>query len=311
MLGEEMTQSNRQKNWVYLNDRLVPEQEAMISVYDRGFLYGDGIFETLRAYRGKIFKVKEHLSRLFESAKAVALTIPNSPGEILRMLLATLNANQLRDARLRITLSRGTDKMGFDPRNSLSPTLVVTAKAYSGQPEKLYQEGVEISLVKTQKVSAAALDPKIKSLNYLNSILARFEAQGSGTFEGILLNQDKYLCEGTVSNLFFVKGGELLTPSSSCGILEGITRQTVIQLATQTGISVKEGKYSPDAILAAEECFLTSTLMELMPAVRIRDLMTEQEARSIGEGKVGSTTNHLLKSYRKAVREAENEHNID
>jgi len=287
--------------WVYLNGRLVPEQEAMVSVYDRGFLYGDGVFETLRAYQGKIFKAREHVLRLFQSANAISLTIPYAPDEIMKMLSATLEANRLKEARLRITLSRGSNEMGLESRHSSPPTVVVMAKAFSGNAESLYQKGVKIAIVKTRKVPVAALDPRVKSLNYLNSILAKLEAQACGVFEGILLNQDGYLCEGTVSNLFLVRQGELLTPSTSCGILEGMTRQTVIELAYNAGIPVKEDKYSPDEILKAEEAFLTSTLMELMPAIRIRGLGTQQGGHSIGKGKVGPLTRRLLEAYRKTV----------
>jgi branched-chain amino acid aminotransferase len=297
-----MMVSESQEHWVYLNGRLVPEQEAMVSVYDRGFLYGDGVFETLRAYQGKIFKAREHVLRLFQSANAISLTILYSPDEILKMLSATLEANRLKDARIRITFSRGPHEMGLESRHPMPPTIVVMAKPFSGHPESLYQKGMEIAIVKTRKVPATALDPKIKSLNYLNSVLAKLEAQACGAFEGILLNQDGYLCEGTVSNLFLVRQGELLTPSSTCGILEGITRGTVIELAHNTGITVKEGEYSPDEILKAEECFLTSTLMELMPAVRIRGLSTQQGGSPIGKGKVGPITRRILKTYRKTVR---------
>jgi branched-chain amino acid aminotransferase len=295
----------------------------MVSVYDRGFLYGDGVFETLRAYQGKIFKAREHVLRLFQSASAISLAIPHSPDEILNMLSATLEANHLKDARLRITLSRGTHDllapalpaparsagggrrqagMGLELKYSTPPTIVVMANPFSGHPDSLYQEGVEIAIVKTRKVPSAAFDPKVKSLNYLNSILAKLEAQACRVFEGILLNQDGHLCEGAVSNLFLVRQGELLTPSPACGILEGITRQTVIELAYDSGIVVKQGEYSPDEILTAEECFLTGTLMELMPAVRIRGLSTQQKSHPIGEGKVGPITHRLLKTFRKKVR---------
>lgn len=287
--------------WVYLNDRFVPEQEAVVSVYDRGFLYGDGVFETLRAYQGKIFKAREHVSRLFQSVKAVSLMIPTTPDDIQKILNQTLEANRLKDARLRITISRGTDEIGLEPKASSSPTIVVIAKAFSGHLEILYEKGVDVAVVKTRKTPAASLDPRIKSLNYLNHLLAKMESQKMGVFEGILLNQDGYLCEGTVSNLFLVKQGHLLTPASSCGILEGITRQTVLEVAQKAGIPVKEGFFRPDEIFGADECFLTNTTMELMPVVRISGLATLQEAYPIGDGRVGPTTRFLLKVYRELV----------
>ncbi len=289
------------EGWVYLNDRLVPEQEAVVSVYDRGFLYGDGVFETLRAYQGKIFKVREHLSRLFQSIKAISLTITTTPDDIQKILTQTLEANRLRDARLRITVSRGPDEIGLEPKTFSSPTIVVIAKAFSGHPEILYEKGVDIAVVKTRKTPATSLDPQIKSLNYLNPLLAKMESQKMGVFEGILLNQEGYLCEGTVSNLFLVKKGHLWTPAPSCGILEGITRQTVLELAQKSGILVKEENLRPEEIFWADECFLTNTTMELMPVVKISGLATRQEAYPIGDGRVGPTTRFLLKIYRELV----------
>ncbi len=289
------------EGWVYLNDRLVPEQEAVVSVYDRGFLYGDGVFETLRAYQGKIFKVREHLSRLFQSIKAISLTITTTPDDIQKILTQTLEINRLRDARLRITVSRGPDEIGLEPKTFSSPTIVVIAKAFSGHSEILYEKGVDIAVVKTRKTPATSLDPQIKSLNYLNPLLAKMEAQKMGVFEGILLNQEGYLCEGTVSNLFLVKQGHLLTPAPFCGILEGITRQTVLELAQKSGIPVKEENLRPEEIFGADECFLTNTTMELMPVVKISGLGTQQEAYPIGDGHVGPTTRFLLKIYRELV----------
>ena len=290
--------------WVYLNGRLVGEQEAVISVFDRGFLYGDGVFETLRAYHGKIFKAREHLSRLFRSAQAIALSISSSPDEILKILFQTLEANQLKDAYLRITVSRGPGEIGLEPGDSSSPTIVVTAKEFFGHPEKLYGEGVAIALVKTRKVPTCSLDPRIKSLNYLTPILAKLEAKALGAYEGILLNQEGYLCEGTVSNLFLVRKGQLLTPAPSCGILEGITRQTVLEQAEKAGIIVKEGKYRLDEILRADECFLTNTTLELMPVVRIVAPKAAQAGQQIGKGLVGPLTRFLHRAYQEEVLRA-------
>jgi branched-chain amino acid aminotransferase len=288
-------------SWVYLNDRLVPRQSAVVSVYDRGFLYGDGVFETLRVYQGKIFKAREHISRLFRSVKAISLAIPVTPEDIQKILTETLEANRLRDARLRITISRGLDEVGFEPKTSSSPTIVVVAEEFSGHPEILYERGVNIAVVKTRKIPAISLNPQIKSLNYLNPLLAKMESQKMGVFEGILLNQEGYLCEGTVSNLFLVKEGHLLTPAPFCGILEGITRQTVLEMAQKSGIPVKEENLRPEEIFGADECFLTNTMMELMPAVKISGLAAQPEVYPIGDGCVGPTTRFLLKTYREWV----------
>ncbi|HLB03022.1 MAG TPA: aminotransferase class IV [Nitrospiria bacterium] len=287
--------------WIHFNGRLIPEREALISVYDRGFLYGDGVFETLRAYDAKVFRSREHVSRLFRSAQAISLSISSSPDEILKILSQTLEANRLRNAYLRITVSRGPGEIGLEPGDSSSPTIVIMAKEFFGHPEKLYREGVGIAVVKARKTPASSLDPKIKSLNYLTPILAKIEARASGVYEGILLNQEGYLCEGTVSNLFLVRKGQLLTPAPSCGILEGITRQAVIELANKAGIIVKEGKYRPDEILRADECFLTNTTMELMPAVRITGVPATQVSQPIGEGRVGPLTRFLHQAYQEEV----------
>ncbi|MCI0527447.1 MAG: aminotransferase class IV, partial [Nitrospira sp.] len=257
--------------------------------------------ETLRAYQGKIFKVREHVSRLFQSLKIISLAFPITPDDIQKILTQTLEANRLKDARLRITISRGPDEIGLEPKAFSSPTMVVIAKAFSGYPEIFYEKGVDVAVVKTRKTSAVSLDPRIKSLNYLNHLLAKMESQKIGVFEGILLNQEGYLCEGTVSNFFLVKQGHLLTPAPSCGILEGITRQTVLELAQKAGIPVKEESLMPDEIVGADECFLTNTTMELIPVVRIKGLATQQEAYPLGNGCVGPTTRFLLKGYRELV----------
>jgi branched-chain amino acid aminotransferase len=296
------------EGWVYLKDRLVPEQDAVVSVYDRGFLYGDGVFETLRVYQGRIFKAKEHVSRLFQSAQAISLTIPATAEDIQKIFFQTLEANRLRDARVRITVSRGPDEMGLEPKALSSPTIVVIAKAFSGYPETFYEKGVDVAIVKTRKTPTVSLDPRIKSLNYLNPLLAKMESQKMEVFEGILLNQEGHLCEGTVSNLFLVKQGHLWTPAPSCGILEGITRQTILELAQKAGIPVWEKNLRPDEILGADECFLTNTTMELMPVVRIRGLMTQQESYYIGDGRVGPTSRFLLKVYRELVMKEVSHH---
>jgi len=291
--------------WVYLNGQLVTEREATVSIYDRGFLYGDGVFETLRAYGGKIFKVREHIKRLFQSAKTIALTLSVSPDEIMKILSQILNANKQRDAYLRITISRGIGEIGLEPRQTTPATVVVVSKPFSGHPENLYQEGVAISMVKTQKIPGASLPPTLKSLNYLTHILAKIEARASRAYEGILLNSTGHLCEGTVSNLFFVKDGQLLTPAPSCGILEGITRQTVLKLAHKAGITIHEGGFYPEEMLSADECFITNTTMELMPVVKMNGLSARQGENIIGKGKVGAMTCKLQEAYRQLVIQGE------
>jgi branched-chain amino acid aminotransferase len=290
-------------NWIYLNGRLVTRQEAVVSVYDRGFLYGDGVFETLRAYQGKIFKPRDHLTRLFRSAEGISLPISFSRDELLNALSETLKANHLKDAYLRITVSRGPGEPGLEFPVPSNPTLVVISKAFAGYPEKLYREGVAVTVVRLRKAPTSSLNPKVKSLNYLPQVLAKREATGLGAYEGILLDQDGFLSEGTASNLFLVKQEQLLTPGPSCAILEGITRQCVLELAEKAGFSVKEGKYRPEELLKVDECFLTNTTMEVMPVVKYIGQPAGPGDHAIHRGQVGPVTCQLRKAYQELVRE--------
>jgi branched-chain amino acid aminotransferase len=288
--------------WTFLNDRLVREEDARISVLDRGFLYGDGIFETLRVYDGRPFKAPDHVARLYESAASVSLQIPVPPARIHEIFLETIEANELKEAALRIIVSRGTGEAGLLLPVPADPTLVVTLRAFKGLPASYYTEGVKALLVKTRKVPPSSIDPKIKSLNCLVHVLARQEAFDSGAFEGILLNPSGHLCEGTVSNLFMVKTGVLWTPASSCGILEGITRKTVMELAIASGIEIGEGQLGPDSFFDASECFLTSSLMELMPVREVLGLSGVVGKTWTAIAVPGPITTRLWKAYRETVR---------
>ncbi len=280
-------------SYIYINGEFFTEEEAKISVFDHGFLYGDGIFETLRSYSGRIFCIEDHLHRLFESARKIYLEIPWDQQELVEILKESLKINQCRDAVLRLSISRGAGPPGLDPDLCPSPTLTVMTRPFKGYPEKMYNEGISITLVKVRKNLPDALDPGIKSTNFLNNILAKIEAKKTGADEGILLNHDGFLTEGTVSNLFFVRSQSLCTPSTASGILEGVSRKVVLEIANEKGVPVEERFFSPDELLSANEVFLTNTTYEVMPVKKV-DQQTFQ---------TGPITQQILRTFRERVRQ--------
>jgi branched-chain amino acid aminotransferase len=284
--------------WIYLNNTFVKDEEAVISVFDHGFLYGDGVYETLRSYGSRIFMRDQHLSRLFRSAEAIGLMIPipmkNWEG-ILREAMRRNNVGtDLRDAYLRITVSRGAGDIGLDPALCVSPTVVVMAKPLMPPASHLYETGVNVIIASTKRNLPSALPPQIKTINFLNNILAKREAIAVGAFDSLLLNWEQHLTEGTISNVFLVTNGTLQTPALECGLLDGITRGIVIQLARELEISVEEGRYTVDQLYRADECFLTNTSMEIMPVASV-------DRRPVGDGKPGPLTLKLREQFR-AVR---------
>ncbi len=276
--------------WIYLNDRFVNDAEAVVSVFDHGFLYGDGVYETLRSYGDRIFMRDQHIARLHRSAEAIGLAIPipykSWPDLLHDAMIRNEVGNSQRDAYLRITISRGVGDIGLDPALCPVPTVVIMTKPLVPAPSALYETGVTLVVAKTKRNLSSALSPHIKSTNFLNNILAKREAIAAGAFDSVLLNWENYLTECTVSNLFFVAGGRLCTPSVDCGLLDGITRDIVIQLARETHIAVEEGRFSADRLFQAEECFLTNTSMEIMPVYAV-------DRRPIGSGKPGPITRQL------------------
>jgi branched-chain amino acid aminotransferase len=269
--------------WIYLNDRFVDRKEALISVFDHGFLYGDGVYETLRTYGGRFFMLQPHMARLQRSARLIGLTIPVPEQEWPALLREAVERNGLTEAHLRITLSRGEGELGLDP--ALCP------KPIAQYPTHLFEEGVPLMLAVTRRNLATALPPQIKSLNFLNNILAKREAGQAGAFDSLMLNAEGLLTECTTSNFFFVSGGGLYTPSVDCGILDGITREVVLTLAREAGIPVEEGRYPAEALAHAEEAFLTNTSMEIMP---VRSL----DQALIGAGRPGPVTRRLRELFR-------------
>jgi branched-chain amino acid aminotransferase len=274
--------------WIYLNDRFVKEEEAVVSVFDHGFLYGDGVYETIRSYGDKIFMRDQHLARLQRSADAIGLAIPKRdwPALLHECMARNGVGNDRTDAYIRITISRGTGDIGLDPALCPTPTIVIITKPLKPPPSERYRTGVSLVVAKTRRNLPSALDPQIKATNFLNNIQAKREAIAAGAFDSVLLNWEGHVTECTVSNLFFVRSGRLCTPALSCGILDGITRGIILTLAREAGIPVDEGRFTVEALLAAEESFLSNTTMEVMPA-------TQVSGRPIGSGRPGPLTGRL------------------
>jgi branched-chain amino acid aminotransferase len=276
--------------WIFLNDRFVRKEDATVSVFDHGFLYGDGVYETLRAYGGRIFMLRRHLARLRRSASLIGLDVPIVEEDWIPLLQEAMKRNELSDAYLRITISRGEGNIGLDPRLCPRPTVVVISLPLQPYPAQLFTTGVSLAVVSVRRNLAAALSPQIKSLNFLNNILAKQEAARSGAFDGLMLNAEGHVAECTTSNIFFVKDGCIRTPSIACGILDGVTRDIVLSLAREHELNVEEGCYRPNALMEADECFLSNTTMEIMPVSAI-------DTHSIGEGMPGPVTGRLRELF--------------
>lgn len=280
---------------VSIGGKLYDKADAKISVYDHGLLYGDGVFEGIRAYSGHIFRLEAHVDRLYDSAKAIHLRIPISKADMARSVHETLAANGLTDAYIRLVVTRGAGSLGLDPRKTNDPQIIIITDSISLYPEELYEHGLKIITAGTMRNHPSALNPRIKSLNYLNSILAKIEATNAGCLEALMLNHKGEVSECTGDNIFAVRHGELHTPSIDAGILEGITRDAVLQIARSFGIPVFERTMDRYDIYTADECFLTGTAAEVIPVV-------ECDARPIGEGKPGPVTNRLRKAFHIVAR---------
>ncbi|MBM4054327.1 MAG: branched-chain-amino-acid transaminase [Planctomycetes bacterium] len=277
---------------VYISGKLFPKEDAKISVFDHGLLYGDGVFEGIRVYNQNIFALDEHIDRLYCSAKAIDLKIPITKSEMIKAIKDTLKANNQKDAYIRIVITRGIGKLGLDPNKCSTPEIIIITDTIELYPKALYENGLEIVTVTTIRNHYSSLDPKIKSLNYLNNILAKIESIQSKAGEALMLNKDGYVAECSGDNIFIVKNNTLLTPPESAGILIGITRNCVMKLAKDMGICVKEKLMTRYDLYIADECFLTGTAAEIIPVVKI-------DGRTIGTGKPGKITLDLLECYRK------------
>jgi len=280
---------------IYLNGKFVPKEKAVVSVFDHGLLYGDGVFEGIRSYNGCVFKLDEHVDRLYNSAQAIALRIPLSKQQMKEKVLQALKLNRLRDAYIRLVVTRGKGDLGLDPVKCPAPFVFIIADKIALYPDALYRKGLEIITVSVRRNNPEAINPMIKSLNYLNNILAKIEANNAGMPEALLLNSGGYVSECTGENVFAVRDGILMTPHTSCGILEGITRKIVIELAEKLNLPVKESVMTRHDLYTASECFLCGTAAELVSVVKI-------DGRVIGNGKPGRWTVRLSKAYKELVK---------
>jgi len=280
--------------WIFLNDRFVRREEAVVSVFDHGFLYGDGVYETLRSYAGKIFMLQHHLGRLRRSATSIGLELPIPEKDWPALLHETMERNALADARLRVTISRGEGAIGLDPALCPRPTVVIMAEPLVLPTIDMLERGVKVAIVSVRRNLATAVSPQIKSLNFLNNILAKREAIRSGVYDGLMLNAEGHVTEGTTSNVFFVRQGRLCTPGLEAGILDGVTRDIVLLLAREEGIPAEAGLYSAEELRRAEECFLTSTTIEVLPVTQI-------DGTAIGRGRPGPMTTRLRQLFQSSV----------
>ncbi len=276
---------------IYIDGKFYNERDAKISVFDHGLLYGDGLFEGIRAYHGRIFKLKEHIDRLHCSARSILLRLPLTSRELTAAIIATCRQNRLRDAYIRLVVTRGIGTLGLNPNRCKRPSVIIIAGKITLYPAAFYERGMEIITVPTTRNLHSALNPAIKSLNYLNNVLAKIEANNGGCEEAIMLNAEGFVAECTGDNLFIVKDGRLLTPPLSAGALYGITRQVVMELAAETGRKAIESNLTRYDLFNADECFLTGTAAELVPVVKI-------DGRVIGNGKPGRVTRGLMAQYR-------------
>jgi branched-chain amino acid aminotransferase len=271
---------------IYLNGKLVPERDAKVSVFDHGLLYGDGVFEGIRSYNGRVFMLEEHIDRLFRSAKAIALELPLTQAQFVRAVVNTCRANRTYDGYIRLVVTRGVGTLGLNPYLCSKPQVIIIAGTIQLYPKKLYEEGLAIVTVGTMRNHTEAINPAIKSLNYLNNVLAKIEAINSGVMEAIMLNPQGFVAEATGDNVFVVRGRELLTPPTWCATLEGITRNVVMRLAGEADLAVREAPLTRYDLYTADEVFLTGTAAEVIPVVNI-------DRRRIGDGKPGAVTRDL------------------
>jgi branched-chain amino acid aminotransferase len=275
---------------IFIDGKFFDESNAKISVFDHGLLYGDGIFEGIRAYNGRVFKLKEHIDRLFYSAKSILLTIPMSHAELMAAVVDSCRQNNLRDGYIRLLVTRGIGTLGLNPNRCKNPSVIIIADKIQLYPPELYRQGMEIITVPTVRNLHSALNPAIKSLNYLNNIMAKIEANNGGCEEALLLNAEGFVSECTGDNVFIVKEQHVMTPPLSAGALYGITRRVVMEIAAESGFKVSEPSLTRYDIFNADECFLTGTGAELVPVVKV-------DGRVIGSGKPGPVTERLVSQY--------------
>lgn len=280
---------------IYLNGEYVPKEKAVVSVFDHGLLYGDGVFEGIRAYHGRVFKLGDHLDRLYDGARAICMQIPVSKDEMQEIVLETLRRNNLSDAYIRLVVTRGPGDLGLDPRKCPKPFIFCIAASIVLYPDELYEKGMSVISVSTRRNIPTACIPRVKSLNYLNNIYAKMEANLAGMPEAIMLNNEGYVAEATGDNIFIVNKGVLITPPSSAGILEGITRNAVMDIARGKGIPVEEKMFTMYDVYTADEVFLTGTAAEVIPVINV-------DGRIITDGKPGKMTRELIAAFHELTK---------
>jgi branched-chain amino acid aminotransferase len=276
---------------IYIDGQLLDEKDAKISVFDHGLLYGDGVFEGIRIYNGRVFRLTEHLQRLYACARAICLTIPISFEEMERATVETVAANGLRDGYIRLLVTRGVGTLGLDPNRCPKPSVIIIAAGIKLYPQEAYDHGLKLITCATRRPAPAALSPQVKSLNYLNNVMAKIECLQAGCDEGIMLNEQGYVAECTGDNVFIIKNGEVFTPTISSGALDGITRRAVMELLKKMGIPCQEVIMTRYDMYTADECFLTGTAAEALPAVML-------DTRPIGTGKPGPTTLKIIAAFK-------------
>ena len=276
---------------IYIDGEFLPKAEAKISVFDHGLLYGDGVFEGIRSYNGRVFKLDEHLERLYDSAKSIMLQIPIPIETMKETVLETLRRNHLSEGYIRLVVTRGVGDLGLDPDKCPKPTIIIIADKITLYPQKFYEKGLDIVTASARRNYAEAINPRIKSLNYLNNILAKIEGKQAGTEEVLMLNAEGYVVECSGDNIFWVKNDVLVTPPVHIGILEGVTRNSVIALARDNRMQVEERVFTRHDLYIADECFLTGTAAEVIPVVTI-------DRRTIGDGRPGKVTQKLMAAFR-------------
>ena len=281
---------------IYLDGKFVPESEAKVSVFDHGLLYGDGIFEGIRFYNGRVFRLEEHLDRLWDSARSICLEIPVSRGEMTEALLETIRRNDLREGYIRQIVTRGVGNLGLNPAQCKRPSVIIIATTIALYPKEVCEKGLTVVTCATRRTGSAALNPAVKSLNYLNNIMARIEANLAGADEARMLNDAGNVAECTADNVFIIKRGQIFTPPISAGALRGITRSVVFDIAAELGIKITETDVTRHDVFIADECFLTGTAAEVIPVVKA-------DGRTIGSGKPGSITMRMIGRFREMTRE--------
>ncbi len=281
---------------VFIDGKFVDEKKAVVSVFDHGLLYGDGVFEGIRAYNGRVFKLKEHVERLFFSAKAILLKIPMSQKAVADAVRETCKRNGIRDGYVRLVVTRGAGTLGLDPNRCKNPQVIIIADKIQLYPKAFYEKGLDIVTVPTTRNHPNAVNPAIKSLNYLNNILAKIEAINAGCIEAIMLNAEGFVAECTGDNIFMMKGGRLLTPPFAAGALQGITRGVVLDIAREMGVEVAEPNLTRYDLFNADECFITGTAAEVVPVVKI-------DGRPVANGRPGKMTKKFMAAYHQVANQ--------